>query len=143
MVAHRSPRPYEEGDGAIAKRVTDDAHTLGSKIELDDEMSSSYLVGNGQIAAVTRTAHGSRFTIVVQGRTPAGDDTSVPTTFCVAFWAADGTLSASEAYTDTYVEFDGVLVPASRTVVRADSDGLSVRRLILSEHAPVTVGVGS
>ena len=75
MVAHRSPRPYEEGDGAIAKRVTDDAHTLGSKIELDDEMSSSYLVGNGQIAAVTRTAHGSRFTIVVQGRTPAGDGT--------------------------------------------------------------------
>ena len=143
MVAHRSPRPYEEGDGAIAKRVTDDAHTLGSKIELDDEMSSSYLVGNGQIAAVTRTAHGSRFTIVVQGRTPAGDGTSVPTTFCVAFWAADGTLSASEAYTDTYTEFDGVLVPASRTVVRADGDGLSVRRLILSEHAPVAVGVGS
>ena len=143
MVAHRSPRPYEEGDGAIAKRVTDDAHALGSKIELDDEMSSSYLVGNGQIAAVTRTAHGSRFTIVVQGRTPAGDGTSVPTTFCVAFWAADGTLSASEAYTDTYTELDGVLVPASRTVVRADGDGLSVRRLVLSEHAPVAVGVES
>ena len=78
MVAHRSPRPYDEGDGAIAKRVTDDTHTLGSKIELDDEMSSSYLVGNGQIAAVTRTAHGSRFTIVVQGRTPAGDGTVGP-----------------------------------------------------------------
>ena len=47
-------------------------------------------------------AHGSQFTIVVQGRTPAGDGTSVPTTFCVAYWDGDGALSASEAYTDTY-----------------------------------------
>ena len=78
LIAHRSPRPYDEGDGAIAKRVTDDAHALGSRIELDDAMESSYVVGNGQIAAVTRTAHGSRFTIVVQGRMPAGDGTSVP-----------------------------------------------------------------
>ena len=34
IVAHRSPRPYEEGDGAIAKRITDDEHALGSRIEL-------------------------------------------------------------------------------------------------------------
>ena len=95
-------------------------------------MESSYVVSNGQIAAVTRNAHGSRFTIIVQGRTPAGDGTSVPTTFCVAFWDGDGALTASEAYTDTYTELDGVLVPATRTVVRADSDGLSVRRLVLS-----------
>ena len=143
LVAHRSPRPYEDGDGAIAKRVTDEAHALGSRIELDDEMRSSYLVGNGQIAAVTRTAHGSQFTIVVQGRTPAGDGTSVPTTFCVAYWDGDGAISASEAYTDTYATFAGVLVPASRTVVRADGDGLSVRRLTLAEHAPLTIGVAS
>jgi len=143
LVAHRSPRPYEEGDGAIAKRVTDDAHALGNRIELDDAMQSSYLVGNGQIAAVTRTAHGSQFTIVVQGRTPAGDGTSVPTTFCVAYWDGAGALSASEAYTDAYTELDGVLVPASRTVVRADGDGLSVRRLMLSKHAPLAIGVAS
>ena len=143
LVAHRSPRPYEEGDGAIAKRVTDDAHALGSRIELDDEMRSSYLVDNGQIAAVTRSAHGTQFTIVVQGRTPAGDGTSVPTTFCVAYWDDNGTLSASEAYTDTYTELDGVLVPSSRTVVRADGEGLSVRRLTLSDHAPLAIGVAS
>jgi uncharacterized protein DUF3386 len=143
LVAHRSPRAYEDGDGAIAKRVTDDAHALGSRIELDDKMRSSYLVGNGQIAAVTRTAHGSQFTIVVQGRMPAGDGTSVPTTFCVVYWDGDGALTASEAYTDTYTQLDGVLVPASRTVVRADGDGLSVRRLILSGHAPLRIGVAS
>ena len=143
LIAHRSPRPYEEGDGAIEKRVTDDDHALGSRIELDDAMESSYVISNGQIAAVTRTAHGSRFTIVVQGRTPAGDGTSVPTTFCVAFWDGDGALKASEAYTDTYTELDGVLVPATRTVVRADNDGLSVRRLVLSDHAAVGIGARS
>lgn len=143
LVAHRSPRPYEEGDGAIPKRVTDNGHALGSRIELDDEMRSSYLVGNGQIAAVTRTAHGSQFTIVVQSRAPARDGTSVPTTFCVTYWDGEGSLSASEAYTDTYTELDGVLVPASRTVVRADGDGLSVRRLTLSDHLPLGVGVPS
>lgn len=143
IVAHRSPRPYEEGDGAIAKRITDDEHALGSRIELDDAMESSYLVGNGQIAAVTRNAHGSRFTIVIQGRTPALDGTFVPTTFCVAFWDRDGALAASEAYTDTYTELDGVLVPASRTVVRADNDGLSVRRLFLFEQAPLRIGAAS
>ena len=143
LIAHRTPRPYEEGDGAIAKRVTDDGHALGSRIELDDEMRSSYLVGNGQIAAVTRTAHGSQFTIVVQGRMPVSDGTSVPTTFCVAYWDGAGALSASEAYTDAYTELDGVLVPARRTVVRADGDGLSVRKLALSEHAPLRIGVAS
>ena len=143
LIAHRSPRPYEEGDGAIEKRVTDDDHALGSRIELDDAMESSYVISNGQIAAVTRNAHGSRFTIIVQGREPAGDGTSVPTTFCVAFWDGDGALKASEAYTDTYTELDGVLVPASRTVVRADGDGLSVRRLVLSEHAAVGIGARS
>lgn len=143
LLAHRSPRPYEEGDGAIAKRIADDAHPLGSRIELDDTMESSYLVGNGQIAAVTRNAHGSRFTIVIQGRTPALDGTFVPTTFCVAFWDRDGALAASEAYTDAYTELAGVLVPSSRTVVRADGDGLSVRRLTLSQHAPLRIGVAS
>lgn len=143
IVAHRAPRPYEEGDGAIAKRITDDTHPLGSRIELDDAMESSYLVGDGQIVAVTRNAHGSRFTIVIQGRTPAPDGTFVPTTFCVAFWDRDGAFAASEAYTDTYTELGGVLVPASRTVVRADNDGVSVRRLFLSEQAPLGIGVAS
>jgi hypothetical protein len=143
VIGHRSARSYEDGDGATPKRVADDTHALGQKVELEDELDSSYVVGGGQIAAVTRTAHGARFTIIVQGRTPAGDGTSVPTEFCVAFWDADGSLKASEAYTDTYTELDGVMVPASRTVVRADSDGLSVRKLVLADHAPLAVGVAT
>ena len=143
VIGHRSARSYDDGDGMTPKRVTDADHALGQKVELEDELDSSYVVGGGQIAAVTRTAHGTRFTIIVQGRTPVGDGTSVPTEFCVAFWDEDGTLKASEAYTDTYTELDGVPVPASRTVVRADGDGLSVRKLVLSEHAPLAPGAAS
>jgi Protein of unknown function (DUF3386) len=143
VIGHRSARSYDDGDGATPKSVTEESHALGQKVQLEDELDSSYVVGGGQIAAVTRTAHGTRFTIIVQGRTPAGDGTSVPTEFCVAFWDTDGTLKASEAYTDTYTDLDGVPVPASRTVVRADSDGLSVRKLVLVDHAPLAVGVAS
>lgn len=143
VIGHRSARSYEDGDGMTAKRVSDADHALGQKVELEDELDSSYIVGGGQIAAVTRTAHDTRFTIIVQGRTRVGDGSAVPTEFCVAFWAEDGTLKASEAYTDTYTELDGVPVPASRTVVRADSDGLSVRKLTLSEHAPLAAGAAS
>lgn len=142
IVSHRSARTYADGDGATPKRVAATS-TLGQSIELDDEMNSSYLVGNGQISAVTRSAHGARFTIVVQGRTEAGDGTAVPTTFCVAFWDAEERLAAAEAYTDTYTDVSGVLLPESRSIVRADSDGLTARRLVLSDHAPLTVEVGS
>jgi hypothetical protein len=61
----------------------------------------------------------------------------VPTTFCVAFWDEGESLAATEAYTDSYTELDGVLVPESRSIVRADSSGLTARRLVLSEHAPL------
>jgi hypothetical protein len=140
MVAHRSARSYEDGDGATPKSVTEEAH--GSRVALEDDLDSSYLVAGGQIETVTRTAHGTRFTIVVQGRTPANDGTSVPTTFTVCYWDTDGGLTAAEAYTDTYTDLDGVLVPASRTVVRADDTGLSTRRVTLAGHAALT-GAGS
>ena len=143
LVAHRSPRPYEEGDGAIAKRVTDDEHALGSRIELDDAMESSYVVSNGQIAAVTRNAHGSRFTIIVQGRTPAGDGTSVPTTFCVAFWDATArsrrarrTRTPTRSSTACSSRRPG---PSSAPTATASASAGSSS----PEHAPVEIGARS
>ena len=143
LIAHRSPRPYEEGDGAIEKRVTDDDHALGSRIELDDAMESSYVVSDGQIAAVTRTrtARGSRSSS--RAESPQATARPFRRPSASPSGTATGALKASEAYTDTYTELDGVLVPATRTVVRADGDGLSVRRLVLSGHAAVEIGARS
>ena len=68
MVGHRLGRPYDEGDGRHAKRVIEDDHPLGALVQLDDGMSSSYRVADGQIALVTRQPGPKRFSIAVQSR---------------------------------------------------------------------------
>ncbi len=142
IVAHRQASTYEEGDGRHAKRVGEDSgHRLGTLIELDDEYGSSYRVSGEELSTVTRTLGGRRFTIVVHERMTAPDGAGLPTSFSVFYWdAGSGDLAASEAYRDVPVEVDGILLPASRTIVRAASDGLSVRSLELSGHALLTDG---
>ena len=58
------------------------------------------------------------------------------------YWDVDGALEASEAYSDEYVEVDGVFLPAKRRVIRADGDGVSARLLTLTDHV-LTTEVGS
>jgi hypothetical protein len=97
-------------------------------------MSSSYRVDDGAISLVTRTPGDHRFSIAVQSRADAPDGTLLPRAFTVFTWGEDGRLDAAEAYTDEYVETDGLALPASRLVVRADADGLLARRLVLRGH---------
>jgi hypothetical protein len=136
IIGHRQASTYDRGDGRHEKRVSDDAgHTLGTLVEIDDEYASSYRIAGEQIATVTRTLGERRFTIVVHDRAPMPDGTGLPTSFTVFYWDVEsGALTSTEAYRDAAVEVDGVFVPASRTVVRGDSDGLSVRSLRLSDH---------
>jgi hypothetical protein len=139
IVSHRASRRYEDGDGARPKRVSDSG-PLGDRVELADEFDSSYVVGDGRIALVSRAHRGERFTIAVQQRAAADDGTEVPTAFAVAYWGEDGRLLRTEAYADRYAEFAGALVPAGRTVVTASADGIESRRIELSGHQPVAVG---
>jgi hypothetical protein len=136
IIGHRQALAYDRSDGRHVKRVVEEAaHPLGVLVELDDEYSSSYRLSDGELASVTRTLGERRFTIVVHERLEVGDGTALPTSFTVFYWAAeDSALSATEAYRDTVVEVDGVLLPESRVIVRGDGDGLSVRRLRLREH---------
>jgi hypothetical protein len=134
LLSHRAHRSYDAGDGAFAKELDGDG-PLGTRVRIADSMDSSYVVGDGGIALVTRAHGGTRFTIAVQHKSPAPDGRELPTAFTVAYWSGDGRLVASEAHSDAYVELDDVLVPASRTVVRADDSGLSTRRILLERHA--------
>jgi Protein of unknown function (DUF3386) len=136
IVAHRQSSTYESRDGRHAKRVGgDSSHALGQLIELGDEYDSSYRVAGDELSAVTRTLGGRRFTIVVHERAPMPDGTGLPTAFTVFYWDAEsGSLAATEAYRDVAADIRGVFLPHSRTIVRGDSDGLSVRRLALSGH---------
>lgn len=139
MVAHRLARPYEDGDGRHAKRAVDDGSPLGALVELEDGMSSSYRVAEGQIALVTRQPGPHRFSIAVQARLQVAEGAFLPKEFAVFHWGADGALEAAEAYSDVYAEVDELLLPASRRVIRADRDGVvSARQLTLKDHSLAT-----
>ena len=134
IVGHRQFNEYEAGDGRHGKALGS-AHVLGEVVELGDSMESSYRVASGEIATVTRTMGGQRFTIVIHDRQSFEDGRTLPTSFSVFYWDAEsGALTATEVYRDEVVDVDGVHLPALRRVVRADADGLAVRELALSEH---------
>jgi hypothetical protein len=137
IVGHRQASAYERGDGRHAKRVAEsEGHPFGVLVEIDDDYASSYRVSGNELAAVTRTMGGRRFTIVVHDRVEAGDGTALPAAFTVYYWdAASGSLSATEAYRDAAVEVEGVFLPESRVIVRGDEHGLSVRSLHMKGHA--------
>jgi hypothetical protein len=136
MAAHRRHRTYEEGDGRHGKRLGPaDEHPLGRRVELDDPLSSSFRVRDGQLTEITRSHGNRRFTIVIQDRVAAPDGRSVSTSFTVSYWDTDtGRLTRADTYADGYVERDGLLLPAFRQVATSDDDGLTVRRLELSDH---------
>jgi hypothetical protein len=142
IVGHRRATAYELADGRHAKRMGEDSgHPLGTVVEMDDEYGSSYRVSDDEISTVTRTLGERRFTIVVHDRLQAPDGTGLPTSFSVFYWdAASGALASAEAYRDVPVEVDGILLPASRTVVRGTSEGLAVRSLELTGHELVAGG---
>jgi hypothetical protein len=118
--------PVAEGEDAVT----------GLRVRLDgDPLDSSYRLRDGHVAAVERRLGEARFTIVVQDRTATADGRSIPTAFTVAWWdVASGRLTRADAYTDLYVDVDGVPLPALRRIVRADDDGVHGRELRLSGH---------
>ena len=143
MVAHRSPRPYEEGDGAIAKRVTDETHALGSKIELDDEMQ--LVVPRRQRSDRRRHAYRARLALHdrrpgphARGRWNLGPD-DVLRRLLGRRW---------DAFRERGVHRH---LHRLRRRTRAGEPNRRPRgrrraqrpQTVLSEHAPVTVGVGS
>jgi Protein of unknown function (DUF3386) len=136
IIGHRQASTYESRDGRHAKRIGEESsHPLGVLVEVGDEYDSSYRVADDELAAVTRTFGGRRFTIVVHDRAAMPDGTGLPTAFTVFYWDAEsGDLAATEAYRDAAAEVGGVFLPGSRSIVRGDGDGLSVRRLVLAGH---------
>jgi Protein of unknown function (DUF3386) len=136
LAGHRFHRSYEDADGRHRKRVHDeDGNPHGRLVTIEDAMDSSYRIGGGRINEITRTHGGSRFTIAIQQRADAPDGRAVSTAFTVCHWDAEsGALLRADAYSDTHVELDGVLLPGRRRVATASSSGLTVREIELSGH---------
>lgn len=132
MLAHRSPRPFAQGEGQYPMRLTAEG-PLGSRIELDDPMRSGLWVQEGRIRMVERNFPASSFRIHLHAYAEAGTK-HLPAHFTVTYRRADGSLEAIESFSDAYTEVEGVWLPQSRQVVRHDNQGLSVRELRLSRH---------
>lgn len=141
IVGHRWPKAYADGDGRYRKRLdADRTNPAGQLVHFeDDPFCSSYRVQDGHLTEVRRTAHGTRFTIVIGSRVAVGDQ-HLPGAFSVYYWpvteAGDTEeLAKVETYSDEYVEVDGVWLPAARRITTGDKDGLTTRHFRLTDHA--------
>jgi hypothetical protein len=76
-----------------------------------------------------------RFSITIQAHTTVSDGRVLPVSFMVSYWSLESErLTRADAYTDQYVEVEGVQLPAYRRAVTADDQGLRVRQLTLGDH---------
>ncbi len=136
LASHRFHRSYEQADGRHRKRLhEEDGNPLGRLVTIEDAMDSSYRIEAGRIGEISRTHGGSRFTIVIQERVEAHDGRVVSSAFTVCHWDEEsGRLLRADAYSDSFVERDGLLLPARRRVATATDTGLVVRKVVLDDH---------
>ncbi|RIH86506.1 hypothetical protein Mterra_01423 [Calidithermus terrae] len=132
MLAHRSPRPFAQGEGQYPMRLTAEG-PLGTRVELEDPLRSALWVQEGKVRLVERNLPASSFRIHLHAYAQAGAK-HLPAHFTVTHRRADGSLEAVESFADAYAEVEGVWLPERRQVVRHDERGLSVRELRLSRH---------
>lgn len=141
MVAHRSHRAYEDGDGRFAKDLDDDEGPFGRVVHISDPMLSTYWIENGHITRIGRTIDGGRLTILIQDQAPAPDGRWVATHFTVTVQdEGTGELLMAEAYRDRYVAVGDLLLPACRRVVSLGRDGSAARELLLDHHEVLGAG---
>jgi hypothetical protein len=137
IAGHRWPSSYEQGDGRWTLTLgPDDGNALGRQVLMhDDPFSSSYRLHDGRITEVTRTMGTTRFSIITQQHLELPDGRLLPSAFTVGYWDLEGgRLTKTEAYTDDYVEVDGVWLPQSRRVVTMDDNGLTARQITFTGH---------
>jgi hypothetical protein len=137
LAGYRWPSTYEESDGRYALAFGDSVDpNLGTLLVFgDDPFASSYRIKDNRISQVNRQMGPVRFSINIQRHVPAKGDSFLPGEFTVFTWSlADDRLTQSDAYTDRYVEVDGVFLPSYRRIVTAKDNGISARQISLRDH---------
>lgn len=140
MAGHRWPTPYDQADGRWSLTFAEPIEgPLGRKIAVHgDPFQSAYRLRDGRIGQVIRTIGTTSFTITILSHAPTPDGRFLPAEFTVSYWdTGTGRLDRSDAYSDRYLEVDGVQLPASRRVVTAQDSGFSVRELRLADALPL------
>lgn len=136
MVDHRRHRSYEDGDGRWDKDVHDPPGApLGRVVHLADPLHSSYRVEEGHITRIARTLPVGRLDVIVQDQAAAPDGRWVTSHFVVVMQDGEGgAITSVDAYRDSFVQIDGVLLPARRRVTSASPRGTAVREIALEHH---------
>ena len=134
VLAHRRNGDFNKGDGrhpiTFAANDKEDKSPLGRRLELHDSMKSSYRIKNRQVVEVARTMADDHFVITVLETTPTANGKFLPRNFVVNYFdAKSGALKRSEAFTDEYQKIDGIWLPASRRIVKAEAGKLVTRVL--------------
>jgi hypothetical protein len=136
LLAHRRGGDFATRDGRHPITFgEDDKSPLGRLVCLNDSMKSCYRVRNGQTSQVNRAIGDERFTIDVLETTAVEGGKYLPRHFTVTYFdAKSGDLKRADAFTDSHVKVEGIWMPSSRRVVRAENGRVTAR--VIEIHDP-------
>lgn len=135
LFAHRHNGNFNDGDGKHPMTFSPpDNSPLGTRVVLHDDADSRYRISNNQVVQVDRKDREGRFVITVLETTPVAGGKNLPREFVVTYFDSNGAIRRTEAFTDKYVQVQGVWLPAMRRIVKAENGAVTVRVLEFSAY---------
>jgi len=131
MIGHRRRPAFEEKDGRFPITfAAEDNSPNGRGVLLNDPARSSYRIRNGRVTEVDRTVGDHHFVISIMEELLAEQGRYLPRHFTVTYFDAQtDDVRRTETFTDEYKLIDGVWLPASRRVFKAEH-GHVITRII-------------
>jgi Protein of unknown function (DUF3386) len=139
IAVHRGPRTFEESDGKYTLTMKDDAHPLGTRLDIHGS-HSFYRVKDDRITQINRTmSHPGMapfaFTINVEESALTQDNKNLTTKYTVYYFSPDdGKLKNVESFTDTHVRVGAADLPATRRIIAFENGNVIVKSLTLTRH---------
>ncbi|GAA3121812.1 DUF3386 family protein [Streptosporangium carneum] len=134
LVTHRSAR-HEDDEAGLT--VTEDStdHPLGVLVTTDDRFGSTYRIRGDWITEITRHTPSTTVRVYVVNRVTTSDGRFLPCHLAATLSDPEtGAITGLELLDERYVEVDGVMLPARRSVVSQSSRGVVTRVVELGAH---------
>ncbi|MEV8631196.1 DUF3386 family protein [Streptosporangium sp. NPDC051023] len=133
LVAHRRARRNDEAAPTLAEESAD--HPLGVLVRTDDRFGSAYRVRGDWITETTRHTPSATVRVYVANRETTPDGRFLPCHLATTFSDPEtGTITRLELLDERYVEVDGLMLPARRSVISQSSRGVVARVIELGAH---------
>ncbi|MEV7005809.1 DUF3386 family protein [Streptosporangium sp. NPDC051022] len=133
LVAHRRAPRRDEAAPVAAEDASD--HPLGVLVTTDDRFRSAYRVRGDWITQITRHLPEATLRVYTVSRETAPDGRFLPSHIAGTFSdPRSGAITRLELLDERYVEVDGVMLPARRSVISQSSSGVVTRVVELSTY---------